>query len=150
MIYEARRFVPNSYEKNDSFAKDLFIGFIQRKGHKIISKKEDYNHDLITSKNGTTYFFELEVKTNYPFTTRDSFKFGTVSFLGRKMRLHQLQPFYYVIICRETSHALMCRSDKIYKPHYAETLNINTSDRTGADQMFRVPKMYCRFFSLNE
>lgn len=147
--YEARKFNQKSYDNNDSYAKQKFIDFIKHKGHSIISSDENYDHDIITKKDGVRHYFELEVKRNYPFTSRDTFKFDTVSFLGRKLRLHTKQIFYYVIICIETEWAVCCNSGDIFHDEYVENLKIQTQDRSGKDQMYRVPKDKCLFFNIN-
>lgn len=146
--YPARKFNKKSYEINDSWAKDLFSTFLTRRNHIIVQSEEDYFHDLVTIKNNQKYYFELEVKTNYPFTCQADFKFPTVSFTGRKIRLHQKNPFHYVIVCRETRHALTCFSTDIYNDNYIEEININTKDRSGLDSFYRVPKHLCKFFKL--
>ena len=146
--YNARKFNQQSYDANDWYAKKLFVEFITSQGHQVGDYSETYNHDLITTKNNFTYYFEVEVKRNYPFTTRESYKFETVSFLGRKKRLHLIQPFYYVIICKETEWFVMCESDIIFNEEYIEELTINTKDRKGQDQMYRVPKEKCNFYNI--
>lgn len=148
MKYSARKFNQDSYNTNDGYAKSLFIEFIKDNGHHLVSEVETYNHDIVTMKDGVTYFFELEVKRNYPFTDQESYKFDTVSFLGRKKRLHLIQPFYYVIICKETEWFVMCESNVIFKDEYIEELTINTTDRKGKDQMYRVPKDKCKFYNI--
>ena len=147
--FGARKFNQKSYNENDNFAKDKFINFIKKRWHKIINSNEEFSHDIITEKKGVLFFFEVEVKRNYPFTTRDTYIFDTVSFLGRKKKLHYKNPFYYIIICKETEWAVCCESKKIFIDNYIENLNINTSDRNGKDQMFRVPKEKCLFFDIN-
>ena len=96
------------------------------------------------------FFFELETKSKYPFTTMDTFPFDSVSFLGRKKRLHLKNKFHYIIICRETEWAVTCESQDIFKEEYLESLNINTPNRKGKDQMYRVPKAKCIFFNINK
>mgnify|MGYP003659020433 FL=1 len=150
MKFEARKFSQGSYDHSDKYAKDLFIKFIKRKGHKIINSEENYDHDVITNKDNITYYFELETKSNYPFTIKETFPFNSVSFLGRKKRLHIKNKFHYIIICRETEWAITCNSENIYKDKYIENLKINTDNRNGQDQMFRVPKEKCIFFNINK
>tara|TARA_R110000822_G_C14988195_1_gene459351 strand:- start:95 stop:547 length:453 start_codon:yes stop_codon:yes gene_type:complete len=150
MKFEARKFSQGSYDHSDKYAKDLFIKFIKRKGHKIINSEENYDHDVITNKDNITYYFELETKSNYPFTIKETFPFNSVSFLGRKKRLHIKNKFHYIIICRETEWAITCNSENIYKDKYIENLKINTDNRKGQDQMFRVPKEKCIFFNINK
>ena len=150
MKYGARKFVQESYNENDVFAKLLFSAYISAKNHCIKSIEENYYHDIVTEKDGDDYYFELEVKHNYPFTSSDTFKFDTVSFLGRKKRLHDIQPFYYIIVCAETEWAISCHSNDIYEESNIEELDINTSHRTGKDLMYRVDKIKCKFFNLNK
>jgi hypothetical protein len=151
MKYGARKFSQKSYKDNDSLAKDLFSKYITNKrGHNIIKAEEDFLHDIVTEKGGVKYYFELEMKRNYPFTSRRDYKFSSVSFLGRKKRLHDKHPFHYIIICYETGCAVSCSSEKIYKKEYIEELNISKYERNGDDLFFRVPKDECYFFNLQQ
>ncbi len=149
MEYKARKFNENTYKKYDNFAKEKIIAYLKKRGHIILNKEENYNHDLITYKNNVKYYFELEVKIGYPFTSKDDYKFKTVSFLGRKKRLHELFPFYYFIICNETNCVLFCKSEDIFKDEFIEKLNVNSKDRKGNDEMYRVPIDKCSFFNLS-
>ena len=148
--YDARKFNQGSYDHSDKYAKDLFISYIKNSGHHLFSVVENYDHDIITMKDGVKFFFELETKSKYPFTTMDTFPFDSVSFLGRKKRLHLKNKFHYIIICRETEWAVTCESQNIFKEEYSESLNINTPNRKGKDQMYRVPKEKCIFFNINK
>lgn len=147
--YGARKFRKEAYELSDQYAKDLFIGFITSQGHVVERDEENYNHDLTTIKDNKRFYWELETKSRYPFIDEKSFPFSSVSFLGRKERLHKIKPFFYVIICRETEVAVMCHSDEIFKEEYKQNLNIETASRKGRDQMYRVPKGLCTFFNIN-
>jgi hypothetical protein len=147
MSYRAGQFVGKSYKESDALAKSIFKDFIVSKGHTIISDEEDFYHDLETDKNGSKFLFELEFKSGYPFTDLESFQFDTVSFLGRKKRLHEREEFFYVILCKETGWALMCHSSKIFKDEYIEDVFVNTNQRFGEDLMYRVPKDLCTFFN---
>ena len=148
MKYEARKFSKQSYDDNDSFAKKKVIDHLVCSGHEILSSEEDYNHDIITTKDGKKFLFEVEVKRNYPFTGAKDYKFNSVSFLGRKERLHKIKPFYYIIVCYETDYAVFCESSGIFKDEYKEQLNLSNYDRKGQDEMFRVPIDNCTFFKL--
>jgi len=48
--YGARKFNQGSYNHSDKYAKDLFINYITKKGHTIINKEENYDHDVITKR----------------------------------------------------------------------------------------------------
>lgn len=146
---EARKFSKEEYIKYDDLAKESFKKFLLENNHTIIKDTEDYYHDLVTSKDNKEFYYEVEIKKGYPFTNKESFRFSTVSFLGRKERLHNIKPFYYVIICKETNWAVICPSDIIYQEKYKEQLYIHTQTRKGSDEMFRIPRDFCRFYDLN-
>lgn len=145
MKYNARKFSQNSYDINDSYAKDKITPFLIKRGHTILKDEEDYNHDLVTLKEGKKYYFEFEIKRNYPFTNRKSYNFPSVSFLGRKKRLHDIQPFLYLILCYETDAIVYSSSNIIFNDEYKQILNLNQHDRKGMDEMYRVPLNKCLF-----
>jgi Holliday junction resolvase-like predicted endonuclease len=148
MKYEARKFSQKSYNQNDSKAKDLVCNWLINKNYEIINHQENFQHDIIAQLNNKQIHIEVEFKTGYSFTNKESFRFDTVSFLGRKERLHHLKPFLYIIICKETNWAVCAKSSTIFNKQYIETLNIQSRDRSGEDLMFRVPKEMCTFFKL--
>jgi hypothetical protein len=148
MEYSARKFNKTTYDEYDNYAKEKIINFLIKRGHDIINKEENFEHDLLTKKNNIYYYFELEVKIGYPFTSKKDYKFSTVSFLGRKKRLHLINPFYYLIFCKETNCILFCESANIFKDEYLEKLNVNTNNRKGTDEMYRVPINLCKFFTI--
>lgn len=148
MEYTARKFSKKSYNENDEYAKNKISKYLIERGHEIIQDKENYNHDLITKKNGVVFYFEFEVKRNYPFTKKEDYKFDSVSFLGRKVRLHNIEPYYYIILCYETNSAVFCYSSEIFKNEYKETLKLNKYNRKGNDEMYRVPIDKCTFFNI--
>lgn len=149
MKYNARKFNQKSYNQYDSKAKQLITKWLINKNYQIIQEKETYQHDIIAELNNKKTFFEVEIKIGYPFTNKESFKFNTVSFLGRKEKLHLLHPFIYIIICEETNWALAANSNIIYQNKYKENISVNTKNRKGNDQMFRIPKELCSFFKIN-
>lgn len=148
-IYSARNFSKNSYDINDKWGKDLFILHLIKKHFIITESKENFDHDIkAIDFHGQEFLFEIEVKTGYPFKNSKTFPFPTVSFTGRKKRLHDIQEFLYVIICRETQWAIIAKSSDIYNNDYTEELYIDTGVRTGYDEFYRVPLEKCRFFKL--
>ncbi len=148
MSTEAGKFVMESYIENNDYAINIMKMFLLKHGYKIKEKLyEDYDIDILAEKNNKEFLFEVEIKTGYSFTTRESFRFNTVSFLARKEKWKNTQ-FYYVIICKETDYALVANSDKIFKNEYKENININTYYRNGKDSFYRVPKEMCKFFKI--
>lgn len=145
-----KEFNQESYDRSDFEAKEILTQYLESKGYKILNIEEDFNHDVVAEYNKKPALFEVEFKTGYPFTSRQTFPFSTVSFLGRKKRLHDIQPFTYVIICKETNWAVAARSGTIFNDHYIETLEVDSIDRKGEDLFFRVPKESCNFIDLGD
>tara|TARA_R100000541_G_scaffold35556_1_gene43750 strand:+ start:800 stop:1240 length:441 start_codon:yes stop_codon:yes gene_type:complete len=57
-----RPFSKKLYETYDNAAKEELIKFLSNNGHTILSDKEDYNADVVSEKDGLTYYNEAEVK----------------------------------------------------------------------------------------
>ena len=148
MKYPARKFNQQSYNTSDQWARNIFILYLINHDFYITNALENYDVDILAKKDGKEYRFELEVKRNYPFTCAEDYKFNTVSFLGRKERLHKKEPFIYVIICYETKYALCCNSNDIYKDEYVSVRNVNTAHRKGLDKFYNLPLDKVTFFNL--
>lgn len=138
------KFVEESYLKNDQKAKNLLTKFLQHRGHQVFDNDDKYGIDLYSTIPNKKFWWEVEMKSKRPWTCRDDFKFDTVSFLARKKKWEK-ELFWYVIICEETTAALICRADTIFQEKYKEKLYINTAQRKGSDIFYRVPKEYCIF-----
>lgn len=147
-MFQARKFSKESYEIYDKMIKDVVCSFIQKMGGVIEKIEEDYDFDIEASFRNKKYYFEVEAKSKYRFTDRDSFPFATVSFTGRKLRLHIKNPFWYVIVNYKDMVAIFCHSNNIYKNEYKEALYIDSQHRSGADEFYRVPKEYCKFIKI--
>jgi hypothetical protein len=147
-MYKARKFVQESYDRNDAWGRKLITEMLDARGYNVLDKPEDFGIDIVAERNGVVEFFEVEVKHNYPWNNRDDFKFDTVSFLGRKKKWEE-DNFWYCIICAETEAIIVCRSSIIYNEEFAEIRNINTSERKGKDKFYRVPKEKCWFINMN-
>ena len=52
-----------AYDLYDQTAKDKLVALLSERGHTIISSDEDYYADVVSQKEGYTYFNEAEVKT---------------------------------------------------------------------------------------
>jgi hypothetical protein len=51
------------YKAYDEPARNALVEYLEAKGHTIVSNEENYNVDVVSQKNGLTYFNEVEVKT---------------------------------------------------------------------------------------
>jgi hypothetical protein len=148
MKYNARKFVQASYDRNDDWGKEVLLRWLKSYGSRftILDKeKEDYKVDIVVLDNKADKLmsFEVEVKHGYPFTDEESFKFDSVSFLGRKKKYGD---FWYAIVCAETEAILIAHSYEIYKEEYREIKTIATTERNGLDEFYRVPKDKCIFY----
>jgi hypothetical protein len=148
MTYQARKFDRGDYDKYDDVAKRIFIDHLVSKGYKIISDDETFMHDIVAERDNKIVYFEVEVKVGYPFTSQEDFPFPTVSFTGRKIRLHKKKPFFYVIIDIKSSTMVYCHSSLIYHESHAQELSIDKRGRKGFDKFYRVPKEICTFARL--
>jgi len=149
--YAAGKFSKESYTNNDKWGIEKITSFLKKRGYIIHEKeKEDYGVDILAEKNGKFFYYEAEVKSGYPFTCVDDFKFPTVSFLGRKRKFHKNieDGFYYCIVCKETEAILYCHSSKIYNEDYRKLKTINTKLRKGLDEFYLVPKEVCNFVKM--
>lgn len=149
MKYNARKFVQASYDRNDDWGKEVLVRWLKSHGSRftILDKeKEDYKVDIVVldNKSDKLMSFEVEVKHGYPFTDEASFKFDSVSFLGRKRKYGD---FWYAIVCGETEAILIAHSYEIYKEEYREIKTIATTERNGLDEFYRVPKSKCLFYA---
>lgn len=50
------------YEAYDAPARDALVAYLTKRGHTIINNEENYAVDVVSQKNGYTYFNEAEVK----------------------------------------------------------------------------------------
>ena len=56
-------FSSNLYGKYDGIAKDTLTSHLESEGHTLVNNEESFAADLVTQKDGETYFNEAEVKT---------------------------------------------------------------------------------------
>ena len=148
MKYGARKFNQHSYDICDAPAKEIISSFLKKRGFDIISTKEDYGVDITCSKDGKIFLVEVETKNSTEFTGEYDFPFDTVSFSGRKIRLHKQEPFWYVLVNLNTRASIFCHSKQIYKKQYLEEIYILTDKRKGMDAFYRVPKEFCYFITV--
>lgn len=58
-----RKFSKEAYDLYDQTARDKLVTLLSERGHTIISSDEDYFVDVVSQKDGYTYYSEAEVKT---------------------------------------------------------------------------------------
>ena len=57
-----KQFSPALYAAYDKKAKDTLVELLESKGHTIVNTEENYFVDVVSQKDGYTYFNEAEVK----------------------------------------------------------------------------------------
>ena len=60
-----RRFRPSSYRQNDNLAKETIISCLEKKGHTLVTREEDYSFDITSTRGDNTYYSEVEVKIQW-------------------------------------------------------------------------------------
>ena len=63
MVAVRKSFSRADYEAYDSPARDALVSHLEAKGHTIVNNEENFNVDVVSQKDGFTYFNEAEVKT---------------------------------------------------------------------------------------
>lgn len=58
-----KAFSRSLYQAYDGPAREALVKYLQAKGHIIVSNQENYSVDVVSQKNGYTYYNEAEVKT---------------------------------------------------------------------------------------
>ena len=144
LSFASLKFNQKSFDENDAVGKELLTSFLCSVGHNISENCDIYGIDFFSERNGTKYYWEVEMKSKRPWTCKEDFQFPSVSFLQRKEKWKDT-PFWYVIICKETNAAIFCKSEVIFKENYKEKLYIKTENRKGMDTFYRVPKDLCIF-----
>jgi hypothetical protein len=138
-------FRKDSYDANNDIAISKVIKYLESKGMRCEYKdEEDFDIDLICYKGKKKYRVEVEVKNTY-FENEETYPFETVSFLKRKKKYANDGIFYYFLLSKQCESFLFCKSNIIYKDEYYEKCNVNTSQRYGNDEFYRVPKHLCEF-----
>lgn len=134
------RFIKEEYDKENDWAISIVSSFLIERGYTIIDKAEDYGVDIHAHKGDKHLFIEAEVKKRYPWENRETFKFDTVSFLGRKKKWASGQGFWYFIVCRENKNIIFAHSSNIYKKDNREKIYVSTNQRRGEDLFYRLNK----------
>ena len=62
---QKRKFSKTLYDEYDEKAKTTLMSHLEARGHTINQSKEDYNVDIVSEKEGYTYFNEAEVKVSW-------------------------------------------------------------------------------------
>jgi len=58
-----KKFSRGLYEAYDAPARNTLVFYLESKGHTVVNNEENYGVDVVTQKNGFTYYNEAEVKT---------------------------------------------------------------------------------------
>ena len=137
-------FLEDSYNTYNQKGIQLLSDYIISKGYKILPKEEDYNIDIVSSKDGKTFLFEAEMKKDKAITTPEDF-YKTVSFLSRKRKFAIDNWFIYFIISDVNYGAIWATSDVIFKEEYKVEKYISKDGRKGLEDFYEVPREKCRF-----
>jgi hypothetical protein len=58
-------FEKDLYDKYDTPAKDALVSYLEQEGHSIKRTEENYYADVVSTKQGATYYSEAEVKASW-------------------------------------------------------------------------------------
>ena len=140
-IKSADDFVQESYERNDWLGKTMLTWYLMKAGHKVNVPKENFGIDMTSTKDGKQFHWEVEMKHNVQWVDAASFPYPTVSFLKRKQKMGD--NFWYAILCADTQALLFARASDIFQEKFREDVKVNTKERQGISECYRVPKELC-------
>jgi hypothetical protein len=100
MKVHTRKFLKNVYDQFDGPSKEALIKILEADGHQIVSSEEDYYADIVSVKDGITYYNEAEQKSSWKSDWPSSW--AEVRVPGRKRRLvqkysDQLENLYFYV-----------------------------------------------------
>ena len=81
------KFDQERYDKFDGKAKNALISYLEQEGHTIKRVKENYLADVVSTKDGETFYSEAEIKTAWEGQWPEDWK--DLRIPGRKARLLQ-------------------------------------------------------------
>jgi len=81
------KFDKDRYDLFDGKAKDALVSYLEQEGHSIKRVKENYYADVVSTKDGETFYSEAEVKT--PWEAEWPSEWEELRIPGRKARLLQ-------------------------------------------------------------
>ena len=81
------KFDQERYDKFDGKAKDALVSYLEQEGHTIKRVKENYLADVVSTKDGETFYSEAEIKTAWEGQWPEDWK--DLRIPGRKARLLQ-------------------------------------------------------------
>tara|TARA_R100001463_G_C3393015_1_gene207141 strand:- start:61 stop:516 length:456 start_codon:yes stop_codon:yes gene_type:complete len=103
-----RPFQKEVYDKVDGPSKKALIKYLEAEGHTIVSTKEDYYADVVSEKDGVTYFHEAERKAQW----KEDWPtyWSEIRIPGRKRRLiekykDQLENLYFYVFNKHYNQA---------------------------------------------
>ena len=103
-----RPFQKEVYDKVDGPSKEALIKYLESEGHTVVSKKEDYYADVVTEKDGVTFFHEVERKAQWKEEWPTYWE--EIRIPGRKRRLiekykDQLENLYFYVFNKHYNQA---------------------------------------------
>ena len=81
------KFDQERYDKFDGKAKNALVSYLEQEGHSIKRVKENYLADVVSTKDGETFYSEAEIKTAWKEGWPEDWK--DLRIPGRKARLLQ-------------------------------------------------------------
>lgn len=75
----------NLYTLADTQAKTIITSWLEKQGHKVTAKKENYSCDLTTEKDGEVHNVEVEIKFSWKGQWPDSWKEIRIPYRKKKL-----------------------------------------------------------------
>jgi hypothetical protein len=142
-----RQFTEKDYKVSEFTVEKIKLT-LKKWGYTIREKEEDYKVDIIATKNGLQYRFEIEERRrDGQFSSRGSFTYPQVNFLARKIRYAYGGDYVYLILSQSSPCMIMRHSQDIFIQEQSRMVMCNSDAHSGPDAVYVVPTKECYFFN---
>jgi len=130
------KFNKERYDEFDGKAKNALVSYLEQQGHAIKRVKENYLADVVSTKDGETFYSEAEVKT--PWEKEWPTEWEELRIPGRKARLLQKHATITFFVFRsDVQECWVVRGEQLsvqnLKPAYGPNIN------KGGEMFFHIP-----------
>ena len=136
----SKPFSPSLYEADDG-AKHQVIAWLEVKGYEAWVNPDDYGIDLLGTRGGKTFGWEVEVKHSWKGNT---FPYSAVHFAARKLKF-ALPNHHFLMLNDERTRFLAVRGEDFTPAKIVKKRTIYTSE----EDFVEIPLSLCRFATLD-
>ena len=140
------KFDQERYDKFDGIAKDALVSYLEQEGHAIKRVKENYLADVVSTKEGETFYSEAEVKASWKGQWPQNWK--DLRIPGRKVRLLQKQATITFFVFRgDLQECWIVRGDQLSLDNLKQAYGAKI---TKGEMFFHIPVTEAKLIRYDE